>query len=1068
MGLEEYREFRLSLVDYLTTDLVGPESVDEVILDAPITKYVAGVLYPQSEDPLDPSLDVDLDDDESEEVSAADPPVAMSNVRYPSSMGLSFAIDVEKSTSILISVTAARYEAVESESEGLEGVTSDCASASDALKEDSDVEVIHRALGPVPPSAWGRRVETIEPLAIEVDFPRSERVPLVDGLSLFVRIRKTDGRGRVSISLVLINTNRAAAGELRDSRAFFQTGLVVETEREPAFVQRADRMMVADDPDLRSYELLYRHARNFAVGHGCSVDWDTSGEETASRIWTTFVPSFELRLSESNPEIVDESLGIKFLAESDRRKVLDGLRRITKEYETWIGTLRGEATTLPPELGETARIHIAACDVALGRIKRGIEHLASDDTSWTAFQLANQAMLTQRARATWVAGGMKAEPAEDGSHRWHPFQLAFFLLCLEGIANPETTDRDVADLLWFPTGGGKTEAYLGIIAFTVFLRRLRAEGGGGGVTAVMRYTLRLLTIQQFERAALLICCCESIRRRRDDLGDTPISLGLWVGQGGTPNLRKKAQVALDKLARGVELQSDNPVQLHGCPWCGTRLDYRNYKVKGDRVGVQCYGKGCAFGAGLPVFVVDEDIYDFRPTLIIGTVDKFAALPWQERVAEIFNVGTTDPPPELIIQDELHLISGPLGTLAGLYETAVDFLCARDGVRPKVIASTATIRRASSQATGLFDRPLNQFPPPGLDARNSYFATEALPDDRGTRMYVGLMAPGTSQTSLMVRSYAAVLQGAVDLPCPNESVRDPYYTLVGYFNSLRVLGGARMQVQDDVQDRLVLLAARDRAEPRKVEELIELTSREPSGNIPGHLKRMATALPQDGVLDVILATNMISVGVDIDRLGLMAVMGQPQSTSEYIQSTSRVGRKHPGLVLVLFNAARSRDLSHYESFSAFHSNIYRQVESTSVTPFSSRARDRALHAVLVALARLTIPALRGNKDAGNILRPDVTAAVTAVKERIIERVHRVAPDEEDAARVQLDEIIATWRERAEARKGLTYRDSRRPESALLTEAAEALEGGGDGFPTVWSLRDVDKSSNLYMVQGGRRP
>lgn len=292
------------------------------------------------------------------------------------------------------------------------------------------------------------------------------------------------------------------------------------------------------------------------------------------------------------------------------------------------------------------------------------------------------------------------------------------------------------------------------------------------------------------------------------------------------------------------------------------------------------------------------------------------------------------------------------------------------------------------------------------------------------------------------------------------MKDAYWTLVGYFNSLRVLGGARMQVQDDVGDRLELLAQATGAKPRRIESRIELTSREPSGAIPSHLKRMALSLPDPDALDVILATNMISVGVDIDRLGLMVVMGQPQSTSEYIQATSRVGRKWPGLVVVLFNAARSRDRSHYESFAAYHSALYRQVESTSVTPFSSRSRDRGLHAVVVALARAIVPGFRSNTSARRILthRPDLDA----VKELIRRRVHDVSPDDEAATCAEVDQRLDEWAELARANADLVYTSPRHPDKALLQEAGNP--GDSDGFPTLRSLRDVDRSSNLYLVWG----
>jgi len=443
------------------------------------------------------------------------------------------------------------------------------------------------------------------------------------------------------------------------------------------------------------------------------------------------------------------------------------------------------------------------------------------------------------------------------------------------------------------------------------------------------------------------------------------------------------------------------------------------------------------------------------------VDKFASLPWRDKTASLFNLDIEGVrPPELIIQDELHLISGPLGTLTGLYETAVDYLCTKNDVRPKIIASTATIRRAGQQTKALFDRQFRQFPPPGLDARDAYFAVQAPRESKATRQYLGLMAPGTSQSTLLIRTYAALLQRALDLPGGNRT-RDPYWTLVGYFNSLRVLGAAKLQVQDDVTDRIDLLARQSGTSPRPIDELIELTSREPSGNIPEHLKRMIVEYPDPAALAVILATNMISVGVDIDRLGLMAVMGQPQATSEYIQSTSRVGRKFPGLVVTLFNAGRSRDRSHYESFVAYHAALYRQVESTSVTPFSSRARDRGLHAVLVALARLTKGEFRPNQGAHNTLH--LESLLGDIRQAILRRVEHLDEAELSDTASEIDQLIAKWKILSEKNHDLVFSNFRDLESSLLVDASTDDLAAEERFRTLWSLRDVDQASKLYLVR-----
>jgi hypothetical protein len=1062
---EDQYHFRNQLIESLERDLMGPSSPDEIIEDPPITRYVAGVLFPQDAGIVDASEDVGDDDADptSNDVEGGewDPAVSMSRVRYPSSLGLTFAVSTAVTTVIVVHAEAARYEPVErtEESAGGGSMSSSAGSAHPFGR---------RAQSRDQPD-WRRIRLDIQPVELDVSHATEGHMEkLEEGLSLFTRVRPADESGRVSVTLILINTRTSGSSLGRDAESYFQPKLRVEARSgQPAFVHRPAVDAQSEDEDVESHRLLYRGAVSIATGHGTAVGWDEASDDgrCASAVWTCIIPRFELALSDSNPDIPTDELRMINFVQAPRDESLASLQRLRAQYEDWINGIDQRIPSLEEALQSTARRHVDRCRDAARRMGRGIELLASDSDAWEAFRIANRAMLMQRARTDWLAGSEHdTPPSLDGDHRWRPFQVAFILLCLPGISSPASEERNLADLLWFPTGGGKTEAYLGLLAFTTALRRIREPANGHGVTVIMRYTLRLLTIQQFERAALLICCLEAIRRGDARLGEKPIEIGLWVGRGATPNTLAEAKVAIDKLRQGVRLQTSNPLQVQRCPWCATAIEAWGLWIAKSppRLVTSCRNDKCDFEDGLPVRVVDEDIYAQHPTLIIATADKFASMPWREDCRSLFNADLPRvAPPDLIIQDELHLISGPLGTLAGLYETAVDLLCTAEGRRPKVIASTATIRRADSQTAALFDRDVRQFPPPGLDAADSFFAREAPADMKATRLYVGVTAPGTSQTTLLVRTYAALLQAAQEIDGV-ESVKDPYWTLVGYFNSLRVLGGARMQVQDDVNDRLDLLSALH-GQPRReipVDRRIELTSREASGDIPDHLRRMAITLPDLDTLDVILATNMISVGVDINRLGLMAVMGQPQSTSEYIQATSRVGRRHPGLIITMLNAAKSRDRSHYESFRDYHATLYRQVESSSVTPFSTQARSRGLHAVLIALARLTVAELRPNDGARRIAA--FIDRLTPAKEAILDRVRRVEPAEAEATASELDQILAQWVLRAEHDTDLVYANPRHPDKALLGDAGLAGEDFQSTFPTLWSLRDVDLSSNLYQV------
>ncbi|GEL94640.1 hypothetical protein CCO02nite_12980 [Cellulomonas composti] len=713
------------------------------------------------------------------------------------------------------------------------------------------------------------------------------------------------------------------------------------------------------------------------------------------------------------------------------------------------------------------------CTAAL-RMRRGIEHLDRDPLCARAFRVMNAAMHDQRARQVMIH--TKADRPNDDEHAWRPFQMAFILLNLEGLTDAESPDRELADVLWFPTGGGKTEAYLGLIALTLSLRRLRGRpGAGGGVGVLMRYTLRLLTLQQFERASTLICALEKWRRAELPTA-APISIGLWLGQGATPNDVKTAAAVLRRSSGELgETDEGNPRQLLRCPWCGADLPAKCYDAdtRRDVLVVRCSDELCEFRSGLPVHLVDSDVYRERPSLVIGTVDKFAMLPWQKNAGRLFSVDGEFDTPDLVIQDELHLISGPLGTLVGLYETAVDLL-ATGAARPKLVASTATIRRAAAQVHAVFDRTASQFPPPGIDATDSFFAVDSEPHERGTRRYVGVMAPNASAATLMIRTYAALLQAGAAIR--DDEVKDAYWTLLGYFNSLRVLGAAFIQAIDDVRDRIMVVARQTGAEPRLVVEPRELTSRKKSTEIPIELDALATSYPDPASPDMVLATNMISVGVDVDRLGLMVVMGQPQTTAEYIQATSRVGRRHPGLVVTLYNAARSRDLSHYESFTSYHRALYRQVEATGATPFAPRALDRGLHGVLTAIARHTVPGAEADSAAEV---PARASQLDAVRDAILARARSVAPESEASVSAALDDLSEAWEYAAADSAIRKYAGWRDPRGALLVPAGgnpweadepslvDAFPVGDPPWPTLTSLRNVDRESALYLARARRR-
>lgn len=1071
---EHYRVRDEELLVGLRRELLGPapdaapEDREEILTqDAPIDRYLTGVLYPRS---ADDAAEQRMVEDEAEhdgldiaplrtrdsvEESGTAQEVGAAGSRRPSSMGLTFAVAPAISGSVVVSARAAAYRPTDENGNPVPARRAAARTTSDQQEH------------------WRREELALPDTPVDVTEPAPDlRFELAEGIGLRVNVRRADRTtGTVTVTVTLVNTHKIGERELQDAFSLFQCVLVIRAANgSSAFVERTSPEG-AHDPEVATSRLLHRHAPTFAVGHGCAAEWDWTpppiGMTDAVRagvpeVRSEFVPTVEVLLTDSNPEIDSSALSMVGLSERPDGEILAALEALATGYEHWIERKKVESGSLDPAYERSADAQIRSCLEALERIREGIALLRSEPDLMQAFRLANRAMAEQRARSAWVKNGRIGAPQHAKAY-WRPFQIAFVLLCLAGIDNPEHRDRGVSDLLWFPTGGGKTEAYLGLIALTSFLRRMRRGVNGGGVTVLMRYTLRLLTLQQFERAAILLCAMERMRRDNEsELGSEPFSLGMWVGRSATPNTLKEAAGRLAELHKdlGKRFATENPVQLHACPWCGTHLDARAYEVdeRAKRMHVRCPDTACDFTDGLPVHLIDEAVYDARPTLVIATVDKFASMPWRPATAALFNrddPGDVTPPPELIIQDELHLISGPLGTLTGLYETAVDELAGH----PKVIASTATIRRAAQQGRSLFDRAVRQFPPAGLDSRDSWFAVETPRAEKASRRYVGLLAPGTSQSTLLIRTYATLLHRAKHAKA-SDKVRDAYWSLVGYFNSLRLLSAAELQVHDDVVAYLELLAEREETTVRSTANYSELTSRVDASDIPARLKGIERKLPDPDTVDVLLATNMIAVGVDVDRLGLMAVMGQPQTTAEYIQATSRVGRAHPGLVTVMLNANRSRDRSHYENFLHFHSALYREVESTSVTPFSARARERGLHAVIVALTRILIPAARPNDAAGQVesyehrIREDI-------KPVLLRRVRAVTPEETDAVSRAFDEFLDRWLDEADVHSGLLFEPKRgRNSPSLLKSYADEVEDR-EAWPTLWSLRDVDSESALFL-------
>lgn len=1043
--------FRDQIVVRLVEDLVGPLDPKEVLSDRPTQRYSTAILYPRDAriDPQeddDGGLPVNVNEDAASEPEEAG--VSLHAALKPATAGLSFALEASRSDVqpvIRIAVACAAYKrfAIDDAGNETEGAPPDRA---------------HERWRRIPLSA----LVDMELRAGETRIDLAEHG--IEGLELYALVTPHAGLETVTLALAS-QRSRGESSTFDEEQHFFQVDLQVATVANGRFAPRPSRRAQTDE-DSRTAALIYRDVKEYVVGHTCSARAILDGEQV-TKLKIEWVPAVIVpRVSDRGDRVFDtlhqpsddrRALEAQWLARASAPDLVAGLDRIVAAYQQWITREAARVAGLPAELQPQAQKHIDRCRLGAERMSDGIAAIRTDTDVRTAFQLAQSAMATQFA---WSRNG--------ASLKWRPFQLSFQLLVIPSLAERSHADRDVMDLLWFPTGGGKTEAYLTLTAFIIMLRRLRAtkKNDGAGVAVLMRYTLRLLTVQQFQRAAAMIFACEFLRRRSVSteagfpaLGTSPIGIGLWVGVAATPLTLKEA---LDRSPG----DPSTPEQLTACPCCGSKL---NWKLSPRESTVECTSESstCELaqsGPRLPVWTIDEEVYRHMPSLLIGTVDKFAQIVRKPDTALIFGRGTTHAPPDLIIQDELHLISGPLGSMAGLYEVAIDELCRDDSVRPKVIGSTATIRRAEEQIRALFDRGTYQFPAPGLDAGNSGFAVTDL--DSPGRLYVGLTTAGRSATYMLQALVASLLQGAA-APGASPRERDHYWTLVAYFNSLRELGRALVLMQDDVPVSIGQFAARRGEQRRRIEVPAELTSRVRSYEIRDMLERLTKPATDPEAVDLLVASNMISVGMDIPRLGLMVVNAQPKTLSEYIQATSRVGRGDaPGVVITMYNSMRARDRSHFETFETWHRCLYRDVEATSVTPFASRAQDKALHAVLVALVRHLVPGMDRRPILDDIRRADAERIASTIEARVA----RVDPAERATVSQKLQRLIDQWASRPDLQ---TYWDDYNRRISLLMSAEQfAAKADVDAdldaegarralWPTPNSMREVEPGAPFVL-------
>jgi len=1038
-------------------------------------------------------------------------------------------------------------------------------------------------------TAWQREPKYDLWSAIDCTTPRDSKncgePDGIRGIALEVRCKAFGNGWRVSVFLV----NTTQTDRPGPEHHVYQPQIRLRVR------EGTNLVPIEDDPssgdvEAESLALLYSGRRALARGHLCGAVWaDVDPEKfyagprpmappfawldgavlppgqsagfSPADARTELVPSYFIAAPELDARPVHGTVVLdpELLSEIwDPSALRTALLPLADAYEQWIENERQRISQLPARHQQTASNHLQQCEDTLSRVRSGIDVVCNNDDARLAFCFANRAIATQ---SQWTRS--RVVP-------WRPFQLIFQLINIPALNDTQSPDRLTCDLLWIPTGGGKTEAYLGLAAFTFALRRLVAtrEEEGGGVSVLSRYTLRLLTIQQFRRALALITVCEALRVKvignlrgwRPKLctnnknwvwSRSRFSIGLWVGGSVTPNglftiSFRSATGQIENIWGGLSILTgeDNregmgdPAQVLKCPCCrailavptdgfsqGTAItlhlvvtsqnpvaplpvnisgpaqhvgqglppvplfsvtsvqllthpkaDYHTLSItfvpsrdvtpldvdswvksqvqpalghrsrlvcaRGSRPGyflksapfrggrenpvdfqIFCPNPDCTLNTAdtwsertpeglarvfeafeitpgessripIPALTVDDQIYHQCPTMVVATVDKFARLSFEPRAASLFGIvdhycdrhgyyragcpptrtmptGPADHPsgvtpvsvspfraPDLILQDELHLIEGPLGSMVGIYELAIETLASRtigrQVVRPKYIASSATVRQAGEQVRSLYDRQLSQFPPAGLDIDNNFFSSNSeahsLNAEPPGRLYLGICAPGRGAQTPIIRIWSRLLQQLQDRRLAGAPLQelDPFWTLVGYFNAIRELAGAVALARQDIPERIEFISATPRVSTE--EEPMELSSRANSLELPGLLERLGDRLGVGNPVNTVVSTSMFGTGVDVQRLSLMVVHGQPKSSSSYIQATGRVGRERGGLVVTFLRASRPRDLSHYEYFVGYHRELYRHVEPVTVNPFSPRARDRALGPVAVAILR----------------------------------------------------------------------------------------------------------------------
>lgn len=945
-----------------------------------------------------------------------------------------------------------------------------------------------------------------------------------------------------------------------NERCFFGVQIKIDSDFLTAYQERKND---SKQDDVEHLNYLYRSIKDYAVGHLCSVDWKIT--DNGKWVRSEFIPSFETPDVEPIPRdkfaFVEEegnripralledprALEFKWLSlfsDATDEDIISRLKDFVGKYQTWINKQRD---VLHKDQGDN-RIGFENLDKCQSDCKRMSENirliLEGSPSNMISFRLMNAAMFIQ----LWHSKRSTNEETNFDFYKyktddflfgkkpaaWRPFQFAFILLNLDGIIqrldDPGWKCRnELVDLVWFPTGGGKTEAYLGIIALSIIFRRRQYPETGGGTTAIMRYTLRLLATQQFQRAMRLILALEQLRRwNLYDLGEEPISIGLFVGEDSLPNNAKSLSDECQKWNTKDDSgkRRESKIPLDKCPSCGRPLKYQNKGTVSDpKIVFRCDNIDCTFSNELPVKLCDEYIYQNPPTLLFGTVDKFAALGHKVSNSKVkqdsrrlFGKGGLNYlPPSLIIQDELHLLLGPLGSAVSLFECAIDQLCSYKNdsgliVRPKIISSTATTRNTELQIRALYDRDVSIFPKPGADYDDSFFSFYQRKEVDGEvkfvskRKYIGIFPTGRTHMTTQMRLIATLFvhralfekEYASRLSEKDvEEAMDFYHSIIDYFNSLKEVGKTDAQFYTEFtkytrrlfkrvlrySDQLECLYGYDSSFSKS-----ELTGRLSGAEVVNELEKVGKHWKAEERLphkneddsewlhgttppDLILATNMISVGLDVDRFNTIIMNSMPRNIAEYIQASSRVARNKLGLVITLHNPFRARDLSHFERFKEFHEKLYYYVEPISITPFSKKSVCKYLPLYNAAIIRHHYDTLANPENASAL----TTQVQNTIKNEMymyfrdrLERTQKLSSELKELLTEELEEFIESFIEEALSKWQEMVDNQQTGEYSLRYSGSDFLNSNGrqrvkwkDLFLALDAYLD-DEAENMWAV------